>query len=161
MDDKSAAKVKTIQWQIHPMGDSVSKAFFFWAVVIMVIWAVYWNVSSSFSPAGSIIFTMVASFLLLLSLTSFFLPTCYSISSEGIEVKRWFYKRNFAWSRVRSATAEKSGIFISPFPVRTRLENFRGVYLIYNDNMQAVIDGIRSFAPNLAGLPVANNESSN
>ena len=146
-----------IHWKIHPMRESLPKAVFFWAVVLMVIWAVYWNISLSISMAGSVIFTMVASLLLLLSLTSFFLPTNYTIDSNGINVKRWLYKRNFKWTRVRSLTAEKKGVFISPFPVRTRLENFRGVYMVYDDNGLVVIEGIRSFSPDLPGLPPADS----
>jgi len=135
------------------MRDKLSKGIFFWVVVAGVIWAVYWNIRLSFSPAGSLVFTGIAAILLLLSLTSFFLKTSYTINLDGIEVKRWLYQRNFTWKRVRSVTAEPKGIFISPFPVRTRLENFRGMYLVYNDNRSEVIDGIRSFSPDIPGLP--------
>jgi hypothetical protein len=155
--ESSVENFPTINWKIHPMRDNLSKGIFFWAVVIMVIWAVYWNVRLSFSPGGSLMFTFAAAFLLLLSLTSFFLQTHYTIDVDGIRVKRWLYKRNFAWNRVRSIMSEKNGVFISPFPVRTRLENFRGVYLVYNDNRENVIEGIRAFLPDLQGLPPAKD----
>ena len=134
MTEPTIKSPSSIHWKIHPMRDKPSKGIIFWVVVVVVIWAVYWNIRLSFSPAGSLMFTTIASFLLLLSLTSFFLKTNYTIDSDGIAVKRWLYQRIFTWNRLRSVTPEPKGIFISPFPVRTRLENFRGVYLVYNNN---------------------------
>ena len=55
--------------------------------------------------------------------------------------------------------SEKNGVFISPFPVRTRLENFRGLYLVYNDNRRDVIEGIRSYSPDIPGLPQLENNT--
>ena len=161
MDEALVEKRPSICWKIHPMRENLTKALFFWAVVLLVIWAVHWNISLSINPVGSVVFTIVAAFLLLLSLTSFFLPTNYTIDTDGIRVQRWLYKRNFTWARIRSVMTEKNGVFISPFPVRTRLENFRGMYLVYNKNMNEVVEGIRSFAPDLPGLPTIDMELTN
>ena len=48
---------------------------------------------------------------------------------------------------------EREGLFVSPFPVKSRLENFRGIYLPYRNNREYVIAIVRNYAPDLRGLP--------
>jgi len=131
--------------QEHP-----AKGVLFWAVVIFTVWAVYWNV-------GSLLLTAVAAVLLLGSLTSFYLPTRYTLDQSGALSKRWLHRRRMGWERVRSVSDEKAGLFLSPFPVRTRLENFRGLYLPYRGNRDEVLSFVSSCAPGAAGLPLAGD----
>jgi len=128
------------------MRESPTKGIIFWVVVILTIWAVYWNI-------GSILLTMIAAILLLGSLTSFFLPTTYTIDKSGASLKRWLFNRNIGWDRVRSVSDERGGLFLSPFPMKSRLENFRGLFLPYRDNREEVIAQVRNYVPAAGGLP--------
>ena len=134
------------RYSAFPMRESPMKGVLFWSVVIITIWAVYWNI-------GSILFTIGAALILLISLTSFFLPTTYIINDSGAGMNRWLFNRKIGWDRIRSVNDEKDGIFLSPFPVKSRLENFRGLYLPYRDNRDRIIEIIRKYSPEVTGLP--------
>lgn len=57
------------------------------------------------------------------------------------------------WDKIKSASIDPNGLFVSPYPVRTRLENYRGIYLPFRENRDQIVAVIRSFAPALRGLP--------
>ena len=143
----------SMTWKVHPMKDNPLKGVIFWVTVIIVIFAVYWNIVLSFSKLQSIIFTFIASIFLLFSLSSFYLPTWFTINLEGIELRRWFYVKKMSWGKIRSVKDEVTGLFCSPFPVRTRLENYRGIFLLYRNNQDEIISIMKSYKPDLPGLP--------
>jgi hypothetical protein len=122
------------------MRESPGRALIFWAVLIFTIWMVYWNIES-------IIFTIFAGLLLLGSLSSFYLPTTYIIDEKGVGSKRLLHKRELEWNRVRSVSDEDNGVFLSPFPVKSRLENFRGIFLPYRENRTEILKLIAEHVP--------------
>jgi len=132
-------------WRVHPMKESPAKGVLFWTVLLLTVWAVWWNLQS-------LLLTAVAAGMLLGSLTSFYLPTVYRLDAIGAGYSRWLSQRKLEWSRVRSVTKERDGVFLSPFPAKTRLENFRGLYLPYRSNREEVLGCIRLFAPDATGL---------
>lgn len=81
----------------------------------------------------------------MLTLHSYFLPTEYSIDSEGISVSYFGQHRKYMWPRFKSYYKDNNGILLSPFPTPTRLENFRGLYVRYGmhrDKVTALIDAV-------------------
>jgi len=134
------------EWTVFPMRENPARGILFWVIVIVTIWAVYWNV-------GSLFLTFVAAFMLLGSLTSFFLRTTYRIDENGAGFRRFIFKKLVGWSRIRSVNDEQSGIFLSPFPVKSKLENFRGIFLPYRNNRDNVIEIMRKYVPDVEGLP--------
>lgn len=77
------------------------------------------------------IFSLVT---LLLSLSPFYTPTRYTVDKRGVIIKRPLYTRKMDWRKVKRLIIDKNGVFLSPFSAPTRLENFRGVYLIIGGN---------------------------
>jgi len=138
-----------IIWTVHPMKDNPKKGIVFWIILAIVIWAVYWNIETAFPPAVSIIYTIMAALILLVSLASFYLPTKFTLNENGAEQVRWFYRKKMEWARVRSVVDENTGLFLSPFPVRRRLENYRGMYLYYRGNRDAILAVVRRYKPDL------------
>lgn len=145
-----------MSWTVHPMRERLGRTILFWVLVAFTIWAVYWN-------AGDWLFTAVAALFLLGSLSSFYLPTTYTIDADGVQMRRGIGSRRMEWSRVRSASPEPRGVFLSPFPLRSRLENFRGLWLPYRDNREEVLALVRRYNPGaFAGQedrPKASDES--
>ncbi len=129
----------------HPMRESPGKAILFWLAVAFTIWAVWWNVQSPFLTVFAVIVLMGA-------LTSFYLPTTYSLNEREASQSRVTGSKRIEWSRVRSVSDEKDGLFLSPFPVKSVLENFRGLYLPYRGNREVILDWVREFAPEVKGL---------
>lgn len=135
-----------LRWTVYPMREQPSKGFIFWPVTILTIWAVHWNIQHP-------VLTIVAAIVLYGSLTSYYLPTRYTLDQQGAQFKRWIFHRQMRWERVRSVVDEREGLFLSPFPVKTRLENFRGLFLPYRDNRTAVLNCVHRYVPQAKGLP--------
>jgi hypothetical protein len=121
------------------MRESILKAVVFWLVVCFTAWAVWWNI-------GNLTVTVIATLLLLGSLSSFYLPTVYTIDERGVGQSRITSKRFMEWSRVRSIVDEKEGLFLSAFAGRTMMENFRGLYLPYRGNREVLLDLVKARA---------------
>jgi len=135
-----------LAWRMFPMLDQPLKAVIFWPVVLLTIWGVWFSTDSA-------TLTLLSVVVLFGSLTGYYLPTQFAISRDGVRMQRLFYRREIAWERIKSAVPERDGLFLSPYPVRTRLENYRGIYLPYRSNEAEVIAAVRRFSPELSGLP--------
>jgi hypothetical protein len=88
---------------------------------------------------GHVGWVVLSALLLLGSLNSFFLPTTYTLSNEGITVKRVFGTTQRDWAAFRSYRMDSRGVLLSPFSQPSRLEGFRGVYLQFQDNREEVM----------------------
>ncbi len=137
--------IRELTYTVFPMREQPFKAMLFWPVTILTLWAVYWN-------SGSWLLTFIGAAVLFGSLTSYYLPTHYSVDNKGVRMQRLYYGRHLSWERIRSIVDERDGIFLSPFPVKTRLENFRGLYMPYRDNRIELLSLIRKYAPDVKGL---------
>jgi len=72
------------------------------------------------------------------SLAKFYFPTSYRFSQERIMIKTTTQTLNKKWSQFRSCYPDKNGILLSPFSHPTRLENFRGIYIMFAGNAEEV-----------------------
>lgn len=138
-------KAQSLSYVVHPMGESVGKAVFFWLVVIFTLWAVWWNLQS-------ILMTAVAGVILIGALASFIFPTTYRLDEAGASHSRLTGAGSIEWKRVRSVADEKEGLFLSPFPTRSRLENFRGLYLPYRGNREEILTAVRGYVGSVPGM---------
>jgi hypothetical protein len=74
------------------------------------------------------------------SLAKFYFPTSYQLCESHIIVKTLLQTLKKDWSLYRSCYPDKNGILLSPFAQPSRLENFRGLYLMFEGNNKAVTD---------------------
>jgi hypothetical protein len=111
------------------------KLLIFCVVVSVFLGLVLWT--------SGLFWTLVSALILFVSLSSFFLPTTYRLNEEGVAIRKPFYRITRDWETVRRVTADKNGIFLSPFKKRTRMENYRGVFLISKENADQVLAFIR------------------
>lgn len=82
--------------------------------------------------------------ILFLSLSRYFLPIRYRLTDRRIMIKTMTQTQYRDWSVFRSCYPDKNGILLSPFIQPSRLENFRGIYLLFNDNAQDVTEFVKS-----------------
>ena len=54
-----------------------------------------------------------------------------------------------SWQRLKLIVEEKTGLFLSPFPYRTRLENYRGMYLYFRGNRDEILLLMQHYKPSL------------
>lgn len=92
-----------------------------------------------FSATASIGFAIFAFVVMIASLAKFFFPTRYKLDSTGVTVKTTIQALTKPWSLYRSFYPDKNGVLLSPFVEPSRLENFRGLYVMFADNKESVV----------------------
>ena len=128
---------QVLKWIDHPLRKSRKNLLIVIFFLILAPAVVFFSTKSLFFLLLSIIF-------LLGSLSTFFLPTTYELSEDGLKVKFFFNTRQAEWGKYRSFYVDKNGVLLSPFEKPSRLENFRGIYLRFNQNKDEVINFIKS-----------------
>lgn len=111
-----------LRWRVHPAAGNPRKAG-------LVVLAVVALVVGSALYAG-VAMGVMACALLAASLWPFFVPTVYVVSAWGIEQIRWPSRQRRAWAAFRRYQADRRGVLLSPFPRPSRLDPFRGMYVL-------------------------------
>ncbi|MFO8061737.1 MAG: hypothetical protein R6U31_02295 [bacterium] len=129
---------REFEWVSHPVQDNDSKMniLAYAGVLIIIFGGFMWLGFSGI---------LLALVIILLTLTPYFVPTKYSIDSEGVTVKYLFQKKKYPWERFRNYYADSKGILLSPFERPSRLENFRGIYVRYGRYKKEVTDIIEYY----------------
>jgi len=74
-----------------------------------------------------------------LTLCDWLLPVKYRLTTRGASYNNVVFRKRIAWEEVRSVYVAESGLKLSPFSRRTRLDAFRGLVLRFAGNREAVI----------------------
>ena len=123
--------VAALEWTSHP----VKRRPLLSAVVTLFILLLALLVQNMTSSA---LFGVLAIVVLTASLTKFYFPTSYKLTDRHVIVKTTMQTLKKDWSIYRSCYPDKNGILLSPFPEPSRLENFRGMYIMFSDNKDEV-----------------------
>ncbi|HVP36469.1 MAG TPA: hypothetical protein VMT04_05685 [Terriglobales bacterium] len=129
-------EAQVLKWIDHPLKKSGKNLLIVVLFLVIGPTVVYFSTRSVFFLILSIIF-------LLGSLSTFFLPTTYELTENGIKVIFFFNTRQMEWGKYRSYYVDKNGVLLSPFEKPSRLENFRGIYLRFNQNKEEVVNFIQ------------------
>ena len=105
---------------------------------LFVIWLIVYLTTYSLFLTGLSVLIMLG------SLSSFFLPTQYELDQNKIKIRFFFTTREKEWRQFRSFYVDKNGVLLSPFEKPSRLENFRGMYIRFNQNKDQVVDFVKS-----------------
>jgi len=125
-----------IRWRSHPARDNPVKMGT--VLTISVLAAIFaWFIAGPFWAGMAVLVAFLA-------LYSFWLPTTYTLDESGIEVKRFAYRRRFEWSRFRRWEVDKNGIFLGTFKNPSRLDPWRGVYLVAGQKHPEAVEFIKS-----------------
>ena len=89
------------------------------------------------------LFTILALLIMLGSLAKFYFPTRYKLTDKSVTVKTTTQTLVKEWKLYRSCYPDKKGILLSPFVTPSRLENFRGLYIMFEKNSEAVTAFVR------------------
>lgn len=131
------------EWKVHPIKDNIAKAIF--ATIYCVIFVVL-----AYFYSESLILTVVITVLLLGSLKQFFLPTYYKIDlvNDEITIKILFLKRQEKISKYKKIYLDKNGVFLSAQPDSKFLDQFRGLFLITNNNKEEIYNLLKKCIKN-------------
>ncbi len=126
-----------LEWTCHP----VKRKPLVSALVTLFIFVV---VALVFYTTSSRAFGVLAAVVMLASLAKFYFPTTYRLTYERITIKTTTQTLHKNWSIYRSCYPDKNGILLSPFVRPSRLENFRGIYLMFNNNRDEVTSFVKA-----------------
>lgn len=93
---------------------------------------------------GDKVLGVAAPLFVLASVGSFIAKTEYRLTSDAIEVRTLGVVRSRPWAEMRRATADRNGVFLSPFEKRSWLEAYRGVRLPFGGNRDQVVAFVES-----------------
>ena len=85
------------------------------------------------------VLAVAAPMFVLVSVSSFLLPTSYRLHAEGFEVRSMGMVRSRPWSEMRRFDADATGVFLSPFERKNWLDAYRGARLVYGGNRDQVV----------------------
>lgn len=85
------------------------------------------------------VLSVAAPLFVLVSLSSFLLPTSYRLSADGFEVRSLGMVRTRPWSEMRRFEADATGVFLSPFERKNWLDAYRGARLVFGGNRDQVV----------------------
>ncbi len=132
-----------LAWTAWPMRRSPVRAGLGIAFIALVAWTLQ-------SWLGTPYFTIIAVLLLWGQVASFYLPTRYRLTEEGVSVRGAVARRERPWSDFRSFFVDHDGVLLSPFIERSRLERFRGLSLQFHGNRDAVVAFVEEKIPSEA-----------
>lgn len=136
---------RSVSWKIHPVKRKPWVSAMVTLVVLMFSFLVYVSTESAF-------FCVLSLVVLFASLAKFYMPTSYTLTEKEVIVKTTTQTLKKEWSLYRSYWPDKNGILLSPFVEQSRLENFRGLYLIFGDNREEATSFIKEhIAPRTGG----------
>ncbi len=136
--------IPTLAWTAHPVKRKPLVSILVTAFILVISYLVLASTDSQ-------VFSGLSLVIMFGSLAKFYLPTRYELTNNEIVVKNISYTLRKSWDQYRSFYPDKNGILLSPFKERSRLENFRGLYLMFEKNNQQVTqfvsDHINTSAP--------------
>jgi lysylphosphatidylglycerol synthetase-like protein (DUF2156 family) len=121
-----------LQWSSHPMRRRPIAAVLVTVFIFVVSMVIYWAMESRW-------FSVLALVVLFASLAKFYLPTRFTLTDRKVVIKSTTQTIAKPWTMFRSFYADRNGLLLSPFAEKSRLENFRGIYLIFSGNSDEVI----------------------
>jgi len=127
----------TLQWVSLPMKERPGSTVALILIMITASWA-----AAVFM--GNLWWGLVGLGLLFLSMWSYFLPVRFTMNETGVRKKSVFGEEVRKWREVRSISADRNGVLLSPFREPTRLAKFRGLSVQFSGNRKEVLEFIRA-----------------
>lgn len=121
-----------LTWTTHPFRNRPLISILVVVLIMAAGMAAYYTMDSK-------AFGVLAMVVLFASLAKFFLPTKFILTDKTVTIKSTTQKITKPWTMFRSFYPDRNGVLLSPFAEPSRLENFRGMYLIFSDNREQVI----------------------
>ncbi len=128
---------EALEWTCHPVKRKPLVSALVTLFIFVVVAIVYYTTASR-------AFGVLAAVIMLASLAKFYFPTSYRLTREKITIKTTTQTLRKDWSTYRSCYPDKNGILLSPFVHTSRLENFRGIYLMFNNNRDEVTNFVKA-----------------
>lgn len=136
-----AADDRPLRWQVHLARTQPAKT-------LGVLLTVVLSAALCFYLFRNWIFVLFTIVALVGATAEFLFPVRYLVDASGAEMRNLHNWRRINWGEVRKAYLLEEGIKLSPLPVRSRLEAFRGVMLRFGaepGDRETVLAAVRKY----------------
>ena len=131
---------EVLTWRSYPFTEKLGQGIVVLVFIIVVIVGI-WFWTYEWLMVG------LSTLILFGSLTSYFLPAKYKLSSEGAKVRRMGRTIKRRWDEFRSFYADKRGLMLSTFDKPNRLDSFRGFNIHFSGNREQIIAYVEKHLP--------------
>ena len=121
-----------LSWNIHMARRNPSRAIAVAILILICSYFIYYTMEDFF-------FTFIATFVLVMMVLPYYLPTTYTLTEEGVTRKMLFSKQHRAWSEFNRYNTDKNTIQLYTMKKKSRLDNYRSFLIICNKNKEQVI----------------------
>ena len=121
-----------LKWTTHPIKRRPVAAILVTLFILVIPFFVL-------SLTSSKMFGFLSLVVLFASVAKFYFPTYFTLTESEVIVKSTTQTITKKWSEFRSFYPDKNGVLLSPFIDKSRLENFRGIYLMFDNNSDSVL----------------------
>ncbi len=125
-----------LTWKVHLLREQPRK-------LLLVIPVAAMSLVASHVFFHTFTFGLIAMFLIMASLAEYLFPIRFEIDSQGASARTLTARTRIEWSRVKKYYLDDRGIKLSPLSRQTRLEAYRGVYLMFGDRRDEVIEAVK------------------
>jgi hypothetical protein len=126
----------TLEWSVHPVRRGKGRL----ALTL-----------GTMAAFGAMVYIMTASWywvafsvgIFFISLARYFFRSSYTLSPEGVTARLPLGTVQRSWTDFASWRTHPTGVFLSPYRRPTRLESFRGLFLLTDGHRDRVVRYIR------------------
>ncbi len=135
-NDKKQHGRSPLSWVAHPLFERPVRGLLVVLLLLALLVLIYY-------VTASLIWVAFSSLILIVSLRQFFLPTTFCLSDDTVVSHFLWFEKTKQWEQLNNYFIDKNGVLLSPFARPSRLENFRGIYLIGASTKPMVIEFIK------------------
>ncbi|RMG19295.1 MAG: hypothetical protein D6729_05700 [Deltaproteobacteria bacterium] len=119
-----------LEWTVHPLRAHPWKGVFVLAVVLLVEYTLVFVWYSPFMA-------LLSAFLLVAATGRFLFPSHFRLDASGAEVRFLGTTQRRRWSELRRMREARSGVLLTPFRRPSRLDEARGLFLVFGEGDSA------------------------
>jgi hypothetical protein len=128
------------QWTSHPVAENPGRT---WIVAVFVLL----TAAALWLGTRDVYWTVFGPLVVLAGAAEWFLPTRYRLDETGATRRFLLATRRRDWAAIRRVRVDARGVLLSPYPSPTRLDAFRGLYLRFAGNREAVLAFVAEHVP--------------
>lgn len=126
-----------LEWVSRPYKRDWKKSLLLVLFIILTCEVVYIGFHNTF-------FVVLSAIFLTGSLLRFFLPTRYIFTAEEIKITSPGLNKTRRWEVFKSYYVDKNGVLLSPYTGKSKLENLRGLYIMFSNNKDEVVEFVKN-----------------
>ena len=135
------------QWRAHPARERPGQAALGLALILAVAGSMllgFRHGALAVSLGESVALAIASAIVLLATQNRFFLPSSFAVDDEGITARYPLRSQRMKWSDLRRFVHDQNGGYLSTRGVRSRLDAYTGMHILFGTQRTVVIDNIRA-----------------